>query len=152
MQHQHYSVFSETLDDICDVMCNKDKEHNFANLVGSIKNTMSDLGPVNPLFNRQLQSLREKLLPKVIENWENLDHMQRNDFIDMGNYFCKLHLLVNFATETDKVLNSFEKSLLSDSYETIFAFTTKESGAVRLVRTFFLSLLDHLFFGMSDNG
>ena len=32
-------------------------------------------------------------------------------------------------------MKSFEKSLLSDSYETIFAFTTKESGAVRLVRT-----------------
>ena len=63
---------------------------------------MSDLGPVNPLFNRQLQSLREKLLPKVIENWENLDHTQRNDFIDMGNYFCKLHLLVTLPQKLIK--------------------------------------------------
>ena len=65
---------------------------------------MSDLGPVNPLFNRLLQAFREELLPKVVDNWENLSTDQRNTFIEMGNFFCKLHLLANFASETDKIL------------------------------------------------
>ena len=53
----------------------------------------------------------------------------------MANYYCKLHLLANFATETDKVLKSFERMLLTDDYDTVFAFNTKESCAARLVRT-----------------
>ena len=39
------------------------KPLSFAKLVPSIKNAMSDLGPVN-----QLKLLRENLIPKVLEN------------------------------------------------------------------------------------
>ena len=53
----------------------------------------------------------------------------------MSNFFCKLHLLANFATETDKVLDSFEKIALSDAHENTFAFKTFESGVARLIRT-----------------
>ena len=52
----------------------------------------------------------------------------------MGNLFYKLHL-VNFASECDKVLYSFEKMIMSDDYDTLFAFKTKESDAFRLIRT-----------------
>ena len=53
----------------------------------------------------------------------------------MANVFSKLHLLANFATESDKVLNSFENIILSEDNESIYAFNTKECGAARLVRT-----------------
>ena len=43
------------------------KSENFAKLISSIQSTMSDLGPVNPLFNTELNVLRETLLPKAID-------------------------------------------------------------------------------------
>ena len=63
---------------------------------------MSDLGPVNPLFNSQLKSLREKLLSVGVENWSDLSDPERSAMGEMANFFCKLHLLSNFAKETDK--------------------------------------------------
>lgn len=41
---------------------------NVAELVSTIKNIVSDLGPVNPLLNSQLKSLREYLIEKVLGN------------------------------------------------------------------------------------
>ena len=61
---------------------------------------MSDLGSVNPLFNSKFKEMRELLLPKVIEHWDSLTIEQKNEFKDMSNFFCKLHLLANSATET----------------------------------------------------
>ena len=127
--------FTETIDELCDVITDSDKDETFAKLITSIKNTMSDLGPVNPLFNKLLKSLREGFLPNVVNRWSELTDTQKKELSEMGNFFCKLHLLANFATETDKVLNSFEKSLLAEDFETVFAFNTKEAGATRLVRT-----------------
>ena len=77
---------------------------------------MSDLGPVNPLFNAKLKAVREELLPKVISDWHNLDEAERK-MGDMGNFFCKLHLLSNFASESDKVLNEFEKLMINEDHE-----------------------------------
>ena len=53
---------------------------------------------------------------------------------DMGNFFCKLHLLSNFASETDKVLNEFEKLMINEDHEKKYAFSTKESSPVQLIR------------------
>ena len=95
---------------------------------------MSDLGPINPGFNAQFQALRETLLPKAMKNCESLDHSKQEQVKEMANFFCKLHLLANFATESDKVLSLFEK-MMQDSYSPTFAFKTKESGDIRLVWT-----------------
>ena len=127
--------FVDTIDDICDVLDSEKKEKNYNELICSIRSTMSDLGPVNPLFNTQLKALIEELLPKVVNKWDSLNLDERKSFSEMANFFCKLHLLANFATETDKVLKSFEKIILSDSHENVFAFNTRESGATRLIRT-----------------
>nr|XP_047132372.1 uncharacterized protein LOC124811137 [Hydra vulgaris] len=129
--------FTNIVDGICDVVSNSatEKEINFAKLITSIKSTMSYLSSVNPLFNSQLKTLREKLLPIAISNWDFLSSNVKDNMKDMSNFFCKLHLLANFASETDKVLYSFEKILLQNDFETVFAFSGKECGAVRLVRT-----------------
>ena len=73
---------------------------------------MSDMCPVNPLFNRKLQAFREELLLTVIEKWDELGMEHQQEFIEMGNFFCKLHLLVNFASETDKILRELESMIL----------------------------------------
>jgi hypothetical protein len=54
----------------------------------------------------------------------------------MGNFVCKMHLLVNFASECDKTLKVFEKVARSDDFkENPHVFQTSESGPARLVRT-----------------
>ena len=55
-----FKSLSEAIADLFNVIDNGDSAKiNFAKLVLSIKNTMPGLGPVSPLFNSQLKSLRE---------------------------------------------------------------------------------------------
>ena len=55
-----FKSLSEAIADLFNVIDNVDSAKiNFAKLVLSIKNTMPGLGPVSPLFNSQLKSLRE---------------------------------------------------------------------------------------------
>ena len=130
------SALEQSIQDLADaVTSNKsDSDKKFAELIASIKTTMSDLGPINPGFNQQLRELRESVLPTAVVNWNNLSSSQKKDLSDMANFFCKLHLLANFATECDKVLKGLE-DIMMDGYNPVFAFNTKESGGVRLVRT-----------------
>ena len=89
-------------------------------------------GPINPVFNAQLKILRESVLPTAIENWETLGCEQKQELKEMSNYFCKLHLLANFATETGRYLKELEQLMLHENFESNFAFTSKkECGAFR---------------------
>ena len=55
-----FKSLSEAIADLFNVIDNGDSAKiNFAKLVLSIKNTMPGLGPVSPLFNSQLKSLKE---------------------------------------------------------------------------------------------
>ena len=80
--------FTDTVDDLCDVLGDKKgKVENYAKFITSIKTTMSDLGPVNPLFNSQLKSLREKLLPAGVENLSDLSDPERSAMGEIANFF-----------------------------------------------------------------
>jgi len=46
--------------------------HMLVRLISSIANTMTDQGPTNPAFNRQLDILRSEMLPKGLDNWSTL--------------------------------------------------------------------------------
>ena len=88
---------------------------NFAKLVSTNENTISGLGPVNPLFNCQLKSMKENLIPNVLGNWNYLSEVRKRQLGEMGNFLsirntlCNtLHLLASFASETDKVFHKFE--------------------------------------------
>ena len=128
--------FTSITDEICYSMSNTSaKDVNFAKLLESIKTTMSDQGPINPLFNAQLKILRESVLPTAIENWVTFDAIKKDELKEMSNYFCKLHLIANFGTETDTHLKEFEQIMLHDDFETNFVFASKkESGAFRHIR------------------
>ena len=132
------SSFMETINDLSDTF-NSDTENRESmveKLVCSIKSTKSDRGPINPCFHKQLQILREGFLPRVIEQWENFDESVRNSLSDMCNFFCKMHLLPNMATESNKILKVFEDVALL-TVENKCSFKTDESGTARLhvVRT-----------------
>ncbi len=136
-------AFKTTINDIVDAVSSSsdDKDGNVANLVASFKNTMGDQGPTNPQFNAQLKEYREQLLPKVVDNWEQLTGTSRDAMIHMGYFFCKMHILVNFATEADKILKINEGDIILEGTNP-FAMGT-ERGAARLVRTAAKSFTDH---------
>ena len=126
-------TFTDNVKDICDAI-DGDKEKDFPLLVTSIKNTMSDLGPVNSLFNSKLEIIINELIPKVMSNWDDLEDIRKSEIIRIGNYFCKLHLLSNFPTETGKNFKEFEAIILDNEYEKQFAFNAKESSPTQLIR------------------
>lgn len=61
-------------------------------------------------FNEQLTELRKELLPKVVEKWEDLSEDSKKSLEQMGNFYCKLHLLVNLGEEANKALKLFEQA------------------------------------------
>ena len=53
--------------------------------------------------------------------------------MNVGHYFCGLHLIVKFAEEANKALKSAESAMLEGRNP--FAFDSSESGTFRLLRT-----------------
>lgn len=124
--------FQHTMQDIADTL--KEGKENISHLITSLKNTMSDKCSVNHVFNAQLKALRAELLPAVVEQWDELSDATKSNLKDMGNYFCRMHILVNMALESDKVLKDLEE--IDGLQEAKFALPLAgESGAARLVRT-----------------
>ena len=131
-----FQTFVKLIDELKDALPlvdDTEKQNLVAKLVTSIKNTMSDQGSVNPCFNRQLQIFRESLLPDVLSNWEELSDNSKLEISSMGNFFCKMHLLINFATEANNMLREFEQ--IACSNESPNSIRQNESGAARLIRT-----------------
>lgn len=109
-------------------------EDKVAELVKSIKNTMFDQGPTNATFNEQLTELRKELLPKVVEKWEDLSEDSKKSLEQMGNFYRKLHLLVNLGKEANKALKLFEHAATEGRNPLAF-LSSNESGSCRLTRT-----------------
>ena len=107
-------------------------ENEVAELVTSIKSTMSDQGPTNATFNEQLTELRKDFLPKVVDKWQDLTENFKKSL--EGNFYCKLHLLVNLGVEANKALKLFEHAATEGRNPLAF-LSSYESGSCRLTRT-----------------
>ncbi|XP_048751175.2 uncharacterized protein LOC125662866 [Ostrea edulis] len=132
-------AFETNISDLSKCLRNDDKC--FSKLVSSIISTMSDQGATNPVFNRQLEELRENLLPDVIENWDEISEVNRLEIGKVSSFFCKMHVFVNMASEVDKCLNVFENNVCLGRNP--YSFEWKESGASRLTRTVSKALTMH---------
>ncbi|XP_071511710.1 uncharacterized protein [Diadema antillarum] len=75
---------------------------------------MGDQGLTNPQFNSRVRALRETLLLKAVENWDTLTEENQEEIANMGNFFGKMHLLVNFATEADMVSKINEADVVAE--------------------------------------
>ena len=70
---------------------------------------MTDQGPSNKPFLRELENLRRDGLKKL-HIWNTLDDEERKAEISkIHNFYCKMHLIVNMATEAANVLVKFEE-------------------------------------------
>ncbi|XP_066298380.1 uncharacterized protein [Branchiostoma lanceolatum] len=138
------TAFSESCKELAEVLCEpgEDVAKKTAEVMTSFTSTMSDRGATNPLFNKHLEEMRRELLPAVEKEWETLADDVKDELGSMCNYFCKMHLLVNFATEANSTLKIFEDAVSEGTNP--FAFSQQgESGAARLIRTACSAFTDH---------
>ena len=83
-----------------------------AEIVASLKNTMSDRASTEKLFNKLLQSYRASILPTVIRKWNELTPKEQTDSVRMNNFFfCGLHLTVALADSFCAAIKSLEKDM-----------------------------------------
>ena len=75
-------AFKHRVEEIAQALSSGDEkasvENKVAELVTSIKSTMSDQGPTNATFNEQLAELQKDVLPKVAEKWQDLTENSKN--------------------------------------------------------------------------
>ena len=108
-------------------------------IVGKLKNTMSDRCAVQKSFNELLLDYRAEVLPNVIEGWESLSDDAQQSMLRMNNFFCGMHLIVGFATQAVKALAEWEKEFFQGrkvGANTVpGVYEKKESLVQRLIRT-----------------
>ncbi len=91
---------------------------------------MLDQCATNGAFNRLLEEVRKDILPQITSNWDSLSSSDKASLEEMGNFFCKVHPLVTFAEECNKVLLNFESAVLEGKCK----FALPKSGEPRGVR------------------
>ena len=100
-------IFKEILSDISEV-CSEDTENIGNKILCNLKNFMSDRAKTNIAFTDMLVDYRKEIMPQISNSWDELDLEQRNACCRINNFFCGLHLLVNFAESSASVLKNFE--------------------------------------------
>lgn len=94
LRHVFFGSAADTLDTFKEFLSDIDgvgHECVSEKIVTSIKNTMSDRHSAEKLCNELLSDYRTELLPKVVENWDEMVEMEKENFIRMNNFFCGLH-------------------------------------------------------------
>ncbi|CAC5355667.1 unnamed protein product [Mytilus coruscus] len=76
---------------------------------------MSDRVQTNIAFNDLLEQYRLDIMPNFISNWNELSNAERSMTSKVNNFFCGLHLLVNFAECLSPILKLFEKMQETES-------------------------------------
>eukprot|EP00057_Strongylocentrotus_purpuratus_P011916 XP_011666390.1 PREDICTED: uncharacterized protein LOC105439273 [Strongylocentrotus purpuratus] len=102
-------------------------------MITTIKSTMTDQGPTMPQFSEKIRTLKEELLPHVVSNWDGLTEDDKSTCQQFATFYCKMHPIINFAEEVDKVLKAYED--IAGGGKSTHVLQTAESGARRLVRT-----------------
>ena len=125
--------FNDIIDDVSLAYSDNDVETTRAKLITSIKCFLSDQCATHAVFNENIEKLRKDLLPKIVENLDNLSENEKNLISEMGKFACRLHLIANFGSASDKALKMFEDSVTNDRNP--HSFDNDESGTVRLART-----------------
>ncbi len=121
-------TFKEILDDIDCVQQTLEKNAVSAKIVKKIKNTMSDRHSAEKLFNTMLFEYREELLPTVVENWDLMTDVEKENMTRMNNFFCGLHYIVGLADCAEETLKLWEANCREEC-------TTASSSTQRLIRT-----------------
>ena len=143
---QMHSKSSETVLDtlkqiLVDIGAVADGTNTGQKILTNIKNTMSDRAATEKKFQQLLENYRKEILPIVIEGWEEINEEEKKACGSMNNFFCGLHILVNFADVCSEALLKYENSVQGDNDvnqdddEEPQKIKQNESGTLRLIRT-----------------
>ena len=85
-----------------------------------------------------LEEYRCKILPDVIERWENLAEAEQERIKKINFYFCGLHYVVGLADQAEGALKVFDRLLYNETPMGSLAHgysKNSESGTLRLIKT-----------------
>ena len=104
-------TFKEILSDISD-LCDDNLENNKLSsgyhILCNIRDFMSDRAKTNIAFTQLLIEYRKDIMPDVIDGWNDFTEEQKHACSKINNFFCGLHLLVNFAECASPALKEFD--------------------------------------------
>lgn len=104
-------TLNEILSDII-LHCYKKEKENQMNpgysILANIRDTMSDRASTEKTFNNLLEEFRSTILPEIVDNWNDLDDIEKKLCSKLNNFFCGLHLLVGMADSCETSIKKFE--------------------------------------------
>jgi len=86
-----------------------EKDKKLAELLGSIRNTMTDRHIVNKCFNDSLQAIRENYMALLQDNMDELSVDELEQLVHMNNLFCSVHVVGNCGSVAKSSLKDFEE-------------------------------------------
>lgn len=109
-------------------------------ILANIRDTMSDRASTEKTFNKLLEEFRSTILPEVVDNWNDLDDMEKRLCSKLNNFFCGLHLLVGMTDSCETSIKKFEiefndgKNIGSAVRLELKKYHRNESGVLRLLQ------------------
>ena len=109
------------------------------NFFSSVKNLMLDRCNTQKKFNKLFIDCRSTILPKIKTDWDTLSEHEKTKFLNVHEYFCRLHFLVALADTSESCLRLWEGMVVSDPKQagslSHGSYSNGESGSLRLIRT-----------------
>ena len=102
-------TLKEILSDIDSGQWSLGNEAFSSHIIAKINNTMSDCHTAEKLFHEFVRDFRAEILPTILDNWDVLSDVEREQMTCM-NIFCGLHYLVGLAEFSDKTISFWESS------------------------------------------
>ena len=130
----------ETLNEL--VSLNLTADHNQAwTLLSKIKNTMTDRCVVNKCYVQKLEKFRASILPKVTENWADIDEETKQHLATINDLYCGKHLVLNLQEYASAALIEWEKiescnGKLGREKKLLWTRQKGESASLLAVRSF----------------
>ncbi|XP_014675073.1 PREDICTED: uncharacterized protein LOC106815155, partial [Priapulus caudatus] len=139
----YFEILQALLKDLAKLKSNDEVEQNgWANkLLVNIKNTMNDRHIVNKKLNKIIEEYRDSVLPDIIEGYSEMTEDKKTACAKLNQFYCGMHLIVNFATQANAALGVWERCVLGESFKLVGCASVGarskagESGAGRLIRT-----------------
>lgn len=134
--HTTLETFKEILSDISEV-CNENIDNTIGDkILCNLQNFMSDRAKTNIAFTDLLVDYRKEIMPQILKSWDDLDFEQQDACCRVNNFFCGLHLLVNFAESSSSVLKNYEsmceKIDSSESFKDFYSLDFEENDDVNI--------------------
>lgn len=79
-----------------------------AQLISSVKNTMTDRHIVNHKFKKLFEEARTVIFEEHLEDFAGLNTSQKRKMTELHSFFCGLHVLANMGTVAGKALKAYE--------------------------------------------